>query len=71
LILFSEMLEQWFFQEKASAGTRRIDETFTAAGVVLKRFRFDSTDGIGLEGTAKDRDIASLSIGIDEPPLRR
>jgi hypothetical protein len=63
------MLEQWFFHEKASAGTRRVDEMFAEAGVVLNRFQFDNTDGIGLEGIVRPQPHPSWA-GLAESWLR-
>lgn len=43
------MLEQWFWHEKASAGTRTLQNAFVQGGVAAQVLRFEPSDGIGLK----------------------
>ena len=44
------IVEQWFWHEQASAGTRWIKQEFFENGVALQELAAGPTDGIGLKG---------------------
>ena len=59
------ILDQWFLHERASAGTRHIQEEFERAGVAFNRLDMDSTDGIGLKDIIRPEPHPSWSGGGD------
>ena len=44
------IIEQWFYHEKASSGTRTLLKTFEKAGMEMNAMRSSPTDGIGMKG---------------------
>jgi hypothetical protein len=63
------ILDQWFWHEQASAGTRYAREEFERAGVALNVLGMDPTDGIGLKDVIRPEPHPSWS-GCDGAWLR-
>lgn len=63
------MIEQWFWHEKASAGTSYILERFEEAGVAFNRIEGDNSDGIGLKGIMRPQPDPSW-LGLERAWLR-
>jgi hypothetical protein len=47
------ILDQWFWHEEASSGTRRLSEMLARSGVGHHRVTFEPTDGVGLKSIVR------------------
>ena len=63
------MLEQWFWHEKASAGTSRLHDMLEGAGVAFNRIQWNDSDGIGLKGIVRPQPHPSWA-GLEGAWLR-